>query len=255
VHHKVAGVTLPGILAEALAGRGRLPKLTNTDREPLESIRATAWTDDPDELRHRLRRHIDFDEDPDEGTFAWQGRELTPSEAETSRAQFRAMAKEQGFDAGVADDPSTPRRWIRGFIRMTDHTVSVDVNSRARLERVGTILRKLGASDLVVESRFDPQLDLAVPTGWRPTLRTGSPEAEDAWLRSWIDEEVPALGGITPRQASTDPEGAVLLERLLRRFEFDADLATAQGARGIDVARIRSVLGSDGVAFGPHIMR
>lgn len=40
-------------------------------------------------------------------------------------------------------------------------------------------------------------------------------------MATWLDESVPALGGITPREAAADPTRREQLERLLREFERD----------------------------------
>ena len=39
----------------------------------------------------------------------------------------------------------------------------------------------------------------------------------------WCDEEIPALGGITPRQAAQDPTRRESLDRLLLSYERDSD--------------------------------
>jgi hypothetical protein len=36
--------------------------------------------------------------------------------------------------------------------------------------------------------------------------------------QAWCDEEIPALGGLTPRQAAADPVGRESLERLLAEY-------------------------------------
>ncbi len=145
-------------------------------------------------------------------------------------------------------DPDQPRRWIRGFVNIKGSTATVEVNSKARLDAISAILAKAGAGAPVVERVFNPALDLAVPAGWRPFARSGSPEAEVAWRSAWLDTELPALEGSTPREAAAGEfESQVLLERLLRRFEFDEDLTRAHGReRPISVSAIRCALGDDG---------
>lgn len=112
-----------------------------------------------------------------------------------------------------------------------------------------SILERFGVRDLTVNSRVEASQDLAVPSGWRPNLAIGSPESQEAWLRVWLDERLPALGDLTPRQATRDPRGVALLERLLRRLEFDADAARLEGKPVLDVASVRVTLG-DGESFG-----
>ena len=62
-------------------------------------------------------------------------------------------------------------------------------------------------------------------------------EREDAWL----DEAIPALAGMTPRQALTDPTRREDLIALLN--EFDRLSKNAAPGSTFDVARLRSALG------------
>jgi len=54
--------------------------------------------------------------------------------------------------------------------------------------------------------------------------------------RRWLDEAIPALGGMTPRNAAADPVQRVALDRLLRSFETDDPAA-------MDARRLRRTLG------------
>jgi hypothetical protein len=55
--------------------------------------------------------------------------------------------------------------------------------------------------------------------------------------QQWVDEPVPMLGGLTPREAAVDPVGRVDLDRLLRQYE---DRSGTPGT--FDVARLRQLL-------------
>ncbi len=113
----------------------------------------------------------------------------------------------------------------------------VEVNSRERLERYVDFLRRAGAAPAVEsQSRIDPALDLPAPgeavgSAGRPPrehedqLAALEAEAMAAWRRTWVDEHVPALGGLTPREAAADPDARPLLEALLRDFEYREDAA------------------------------
>lgn len=63
----------------------------------------------------------------------------------------------------------------------------------------------------------------------------------------WLDEHIPALGGLTPRQAAADPTRREQLERLLAEFEArDArGLPDGVGAFTYDVPALRRELGLD----------
>jgi hypothetical protein len=67
---------------------------------------------------------------------------------------------------------------------------------------------------------------------------------------AWVDEHIPALDGLTPRQAAADPTRREQLERLLDEFDrmeerFRSSSADAPGALGpgMDTAELRRELG------------
>jgi hypothetical protein len=85
-----------------------------------------------------------------------------------------------------------------------------------------------------------------------PTLlaRLNSELSRQAQAR-WVDDTIPALGGLTPRQAAADPTRREQLERLLAEFDrhderlrhFDLEFGAAGGPITYDTAAIRRELG------------
>ena len=66
--------------------------------------------------------------------------------------------------------------------------------------------------------------------------------------QGWLDEKVPALGGLTPRQAAADPTRRPDLERLLNEFEAKDRAASQALPDGMtpfsyDVKALREELG------------
>ena len=57
--------------------------------------------------------------------------------------------------------------------------------------------------------------------------------------KAWLDESIPALGGLTPRQAVEDPTRREDLLALLREL----DRHQRSGGRGFDADRLRALLG------------
>jgi hypothetical protein len=130
----------------------------------------------------------------------------------------------------------------------------VSANSDARAaEAQALIARALPDAELVDRDRHDvdeflderPQPEPGV-SGPLPSLPGVADEEVAAMVgefmrgyeREWLDHEIPALGGRTPRQAAADPIGRHQLERLLATFSrLPADEI------GMDPDRIRHQLG------------
>jgi len=60
-------------------------------------------------------------------------------------------------------------------------------------------------------------------------------------MTAWLDDEIPALGGLTPRAAARSPRSRAALETLLK--ELDQSEARLPAAERIDVSRLRNELG------------
>jgi len=128
----------------------------------------------------------------------------------------------------LGDDESI----LRATLRLEGNTLSVDTTSEPRMERVLARLSDgLTGARLVTDRRrpFVPGRDpLPVPA------HPGSPDdagdiagttpspdpavigqVQDRMEQRWLDEAVPALGGLTPRQAADDPTRREELARLI----------------------------------------
>ncbi len=104
---------------------------------------------------------------------------------------------------------------VLAHLTLTPTTLDVEAMSQERMERCSRRLEQL----------LGNQIRLAAheikPTGRRRQARQSSPRStksftpppemiaqlEEQMLRQWIDESIPALGGLTPRQAVKTPEG------------------------------------------------
>jgi len=62
-------------------------------------------------------------------------------------------------------------------------------------------------------------------------------------LTRWIDQPIPALSSLTPRQAAADPAARPRLEQLLREMENAEDRKRAAGDDWHDLAWLRTALG------------
>lgn len=77
-----------------------------------------------------------------------------------------------------------------------------------------------------------------------PRTLTRLDAASEARAKAWLDEPVPALEDLTPREAaaSDDPMDVFRLESLLRQFEYEAGPAEAAGQEGTNLAWLRAEL-------------
>jgi hypothetical protein len=126
----------------------------------------------------------------------------------------------------------------------------VDVNSRERFERLLRLLAKAGSTTEVVKKLvIDPAQDISLPRIGSVLGGVSSEEADEAWRRHWPDQELPALGGMTPRQTARSERRKPWLEALLRELEHDADQLARYGRRASDIDSLRAELGMPATAF------
>lgn len=119
---------------------------------------------------------------------------------------------------------------VFAHIKIHDKELIVSVNSKKRAQKARAEVRKrLGPNATLLETKVTP-LDLSRVSESRPEEHpadlSNSPEAqallnrflEKHW-RDWIDGELPALGGLTPRQAMKDSDGREKVIALLDDIE------------------------------------
>lgn len=193
----------PAELVAFLSRRFAPPTLTNTEGEPLELHEAQVRPADPAGVAARLDatyRRVEGAEDEDVDG-AWH--ELVPG-----------------------------RDQIRTFLRQEDGHLTVSTNSTARLERVLTVLRDADPDlEVVVHERRTAaemaELAERFPDvgGERPAPDVPDEAVAEAiadlmrrYEDDWLDESIPALAGLTPRQAVADPTRRDDVVRLLRSF-------------------------------------
>jgi len=203
------------------------PVLQNTEGEPLALIKATYRLPDAD------------------GAAAALGRKLR----DEGEGRFAEMYEGHG------------REWIRGSIAIAGDIATIDTNSvkrAARLERIllraapGAKLIKReesGIDELLAEAHSNPRR--AKPSAdeeflaHSPEVAAAMAEAMRDFEKQWLDEPIPALGGLTPRQAATDKAMPRELDALLKDMEWsDRRAGPAAANQGtMDPARLRAMLG------------
>ncbi len=102
-------------------------------------------------------------------------------------------------------------------------------------------------SKLAAKSGYQPAAGPAEPT--EPAARAALAEFvrdyEDDYEEKWLDQQIPALAGQTPRQAANDPTRRDDLIRLLDSFPSDEGILGA-----MSVIRLRAALSLPASAAG-----
>lgn len=166
-----------------------------------------------------------------------------------------AAALDASYDRDEAD-----QRWfehvtthgmqrIRATITLDGPTVQVETNSERRMDRVLDALRELAPGLQVLTQTRRPAEDLQEAMSRAPggapaqTLASSDPQIVAALEQltrahetAWLDEPIPALAGVTPREAAADPTRRPDLIRLLNSFG-------AAGPGAMDADRLRAELG------------
>jgi len=203
-----------------IADPNPMPRLQNMEGEPLLFVTATYRVADPDATERALARKLRDDGD---------GRLVETIERHG-------------------------QQWTRGSIRLDGDQATVEANSAKRAKRLErTLLRAAPGARLIrreergVEEALEEQRETGASAA-EPIDVAAHPEAAAAMAeivrgfeRSWIDESIPALGGLTPRQALTDRKARAELEALLDDMAWQ--LRRAGGTGLMDPSRIRALLG------------
>lgn len=135
---------------------------------------------------------------------------------------------------------------VEGQIYLDGDQLRLSVNSKERLALGMMLLQKM-AGDIIQYLRQDatPLIprdgDLAEPE--QPESPLERPSAEEIlkfkalYYKHWIDDEIPALGGQTPRQACRLPSGKEMVATLLRdmRQKDSFDFCPVAAALGIEL--------------------
>ena len=145
---------------------------------------------------------------------------------------------------------------VRATLTMKGDRLEIQTHSEPRLDRVLARLDEVLPDARLLSDQRAPLAPGQMPQP--PTLPgpapTPGPEAEaelqDFLEQRWLDESVPALAGLTPRQAAADPTRRDELRRLIA--SFPADDAVPEGAATMRPARLRELLDQGGgPARGP----
>jgi hypothetical protein len=197
---------------EWLAAATAPPTLSNTEGEPLLFCEGRYTVADPQAAGRTL------------------GQAFSEAEADAPERVFHQILDgDQG-------------RWIRGTVTLTDRDLLVQANSEARFTRLSDEVKTLlPDARLVDEHRTSGKemmsgLDHSQPSpSADPDRHEVVAEFLDDYYMRWLDMEILALGGLTPRQAAVDPTRREDLLLLLDEFE-------SVPGPGVPVTQIRAAL-------------
>ena len=173
----------------------------------------------------------------------------------------------EAVDTGKKPTAKSPRAWheyvvthgqqkIRATLHWADNELTIQTNSTPRMDRVLGVLRAL-CPDLVVvkdeRTSMSDEFAAAIragggrPTGESesgmldqndPAIRAALEEYIRTYEENWLDDQIPALAGLTPREAAADPTRRQDLISLLASFDRDEEQPGMMSAK-----RLRAALG------------
>ncbi|TLZ16580.1 MAG: DUF2384 domain-containing protein [Gammaproteobacteria bacterium] len=230
----------------------RVPKLQNTDGEPLEMHRLVFDIDSPEVV---LRALADLD-------FEATAEGLVARAERTSRGEIKRVAWEWKKTGNRMH--KSWRNTIQGHLEIKGHKLSAEVNSarraielrlliesrfgdevRFRADRIQSLEKLIGERAPSGRAADGMDWDAAKLEG--PDVTAAVQQLMAEHYESWVSEKIPALDGRTPLEAVRDAEGrekvlALLIdaERHARRMKPPVDEAVLR--------RLRERLGLAGMA-------
>ena len=225
-------VALWNVVVDELTARPA-PTLTNTDGDPF-----VLTTDDFELLaaREEVAQLIESIEGVQEPQL--EGNDLAFAVIKPGNAQNRSWDNT-----------------LVGRIILTARRLRLETNStrradtlRARVEtRLGRTVRfrlrtETNTEDLLATARASAQSGEKRPDDRPPPEAIAAMrEFRERHMTAWLDDAIPALGGLTPRAAARSPRSRAALEVLLK--DFDRSEARLPAEERIDVSRLRVELG------------
>jgi hypothetical protein len=193
-----------------------IPQLETPEGDPLAFASVKYQHTDPQEIRRILGQAGDFGLDDD----------LQP--APDGSIQFAWFETASG--APALAEPLERR--ILATLALTSTTLTVETLSRRRRRACRHRLEQLLGNRiqlLDMETRSAEQVLREPSPQPEPKPLELPPEVvaelEERMIRQWLDESIPALGGLTPREAAKTPEGRRRLDAL---FDY---IARSQAGR------------------------
>ena len=205
-------------ILEWLAVKNRPPRLSTREGEEMRVCKVALEIGDPDVAREVLDRFYDS-----QGEGQW------------------TESHELGNGESI----------LRATIELQGGLITVETLSEPRVERVlDVLLAEIDGITVVSDDRRDFDPPVPPPGPRQPPISMEDPAVKEALRtfiaereRIWCDEEIPALGGLTPREAAADPVGREALDRLLGEYGSHVEPDTDPELVAQHPDRLRRLLG------------
>ena len=147
-----------------------------------------------------------------------------------------------------------------GTVEIDGQRMTVSVNSEQRARKIrGLLAKRLGDAAVFTRQQVEsidalldkekkrkpsrPELAQNEALQTRPQVREMMRAQSECHWAAWLDEKVPALGNLTPREAAKTTSGRERLEALLAEFAWRAK--TMPSEQRPDITALRAALGLD----------
>jgi hypothetical protein len=230
----------------------RPPELQNTDGDPLNFHTIYYEIDSPDLVFELLKVLAEISSETELRETADQNESGRIIRAEVPWSR-------QGQNKTAAMDNT-----VLGQLAIDEHRLTVEVNSARRAEiiraeietRLGKharyITTEIQSPESMLKTARERDGDMTIPDSDQeklmqmPEVREQMDKMLSAHWKNWIDEKIPALGHMTPRQAVKDPDGRESVEALLLDAErsMDANKQMRDAGKAV-VVEARRRLGLD----------
>jgi HEAT repeat protein len=228
------------------------PIFVTEERNRIVSSKAVYEVKDFNSIRYRLSKEFDF---------------ITDIEKEGKEIQWTWLkrGKSKDWEGGESVEGSVILRsemirgkgelkWTSlGTITLTPKRLDLWCLSKERLDRGKKRLQEILGDN--IQHRIDSYEDIVKKAMERPGMTPAIEEREMAeeyapifskvmgeFVTKWIDEEIPALDGKTPREAVKTPEGREKVEDLLKDWENMEERKRRDGESYIDINVLRQML-------------
>ncbi len=203
-------------------------------------------------VKYRLDKEFDFVLDKEEGEniqWAWLKRGKSKDWEEGTPVE-RSVIVTSEMVSGKGK-----LRWTSlGTVTLTPNKLELWSISKERLERGKKRLQEILGD--CIHHRFDTFEDILKKATEKVSEASEPEEFEmpeehvsllsgviNEWYTNWIDEKIPALDGMTPREAVKTPEGREKVKELLKDFENVEEKKRRNGEPYVDINLLRQMLG------------